>query len=257
MKPKIKATFTSKKILFSVSGLIIAGILFLLLIDNVVMPAYTNYNEGLTVPNVSQLSLDDAKNKLTEYGLRYEVADRRSNEAYPADYVIDQTPTAAKIVKPDRKIYLTVNTEANPTATVPKVVGLSKRNAKIQLQNNGLSIGTISYESSRFKSSVLRQSTPPQTVVPKGTVIDLTVSDGLGETMVDIPELKGLRLAQAQQKIQERGLRVEEIKFRTTREVPPNTILDYTPNRDRLLQGETLTLIVSEQAGSEEEAESR
>jgi beta-lactam-binding protein with PASTA domain len=252
MKTKIKSTVTSKTFLFSIGGLVVAGILFLLLLDNVIMPAYTNYNEGLTVPKVSQLSLDEAQQTLTAYGLRYEVADRRSNEAYPANYVIDQTPAAAKIVKPDRKIYLTVNTEANPTVTVPKVVGLSQRNAKIQLQNNGLSIGTISFESSRYENSVLRQSTPPQTVVPKGAVIDLTVSDGLGETMVEIPEIKGLRLAEAQQKLQEGGLRVEEIKFRSTSEVAPNTIIGYTPNRDRLLEGETITLIVSEKTGSAE-----
>ncbi|MCW9705894.1 PASTA domain-containing protein [Fodinibius salsisoli] len=254
MKSKIKATLINKKLLYWIGGIIIAGILFLLLLDKVVMPAYTNYNEGLTVPNVSQLSLDDAQKKLTEYGLRYEVADRRSNEAYPANYVIDQTPAAAKIVKPDRKVYLTVNTEANPTVAVPKVVGLSKRNAIIQLQNSGLKVGTISKESSRFKSSVLRQSAPPQTVVPEGTVIDLTVSDGLGEKMVIIPDLKGLQLAEGQQKLKELGLRVEEIKFRPTSGVAPNTILEYRPNRDRLLEGETLILIVSEQTGEAEQS---
>lgn len=256
MKSKIKATLTNGKLLYWIGGIFVAGILFLLLMDSIIMPAYTNYNEGLTVPKVSQLSLSDAKKKLTEIGLRYEVADRRSNEAYPANYVIDQTPASAKIVKPDRKVYLTVNTEANPTVAVPKVVGLSKRNAIIQLQNNGLKIGTISYESSRFKSSVLRQSTPPQTVVPEGTVIDLTVSDGLGEKMVTIPELKGLRLAEGQQKLKELGLRVEEIKFRPASDVAPNTILDYQPNRDKLLEGETLILIVSEQTGTEGEGQS-
>lgn len=247
---------TSKKLYFGIGGLIIAGILFLLLMDNVVMPSYTNYNEGVTVPKVSELSLDDAEQKLSDYGLRSEIAERRSNEAYPADYVIDQSPAAAKIVKPDRKIYLTVNTEANPTVQVPDVVDLSQRNARIQLQNSGLQLGTISYESSRFKNSVIRQSIAPETVVPKGTSIDLTVSDGLGEKLVTVPDIKGLRLSEAQQELRKKGLRVEEIEYQPTREVAPNIILNYSPQDNQLIEGETLKLIVSERYGSREETES-
>lgn len=247
---------TNKKIFLGFGSVIVAGILFLFLMDSFIMPAYTNYNEGVTVPNVSQLSLDDAKEKLTDRGLRLEVAERRSNEAYPADYVIDQTPDAARIVKPDRKIYLTVNAESNPTVTVPEVVDLSLRNARIQLSNAGLSVGTVSFESSRFKDAVLRQSIPPQTVVPKGEYIDLAVSDGLGEKLVDVPDIKGLRLSEAQQELQKLGLRVEEIEYKPTKEVAPNIILDYSPQDDQLIEGETLKLIVSERYGDQEESES-
>ena len=256
MKSQIKRVVSNKKFYLWIVSFIVAGILLLLLVDNVIMPSYTNYNEGVTVPNVSQLALSDARDELDRHDLRYEVADRRSNEAYPADYVIDQSPAPAKIVKPDRKVYLTVNIETNPTVKVPKVADLSFRNAKIQLQNNGLEVGTISYESSRFKNSVLRQSTPPNTVVPKGSVIDLTVSDGLGETMVQVPEIKGMRLSKAQQELQQKGLRVGEIEFRPSQKVAPNVILDYEPKRPQLIEGETLKLIVSEKFGNKEESES-
>ncbi|WP_372639098.1 PASTA domain-containing protein [Fodinibius sp.] len=246
---------TNNKIYVGVGSVIVAGILFLFLMDSFIMPAYTNYNEGVTVPKVSELSLADAEDKLTDRGLRFEVAERRSNEAYPADYVIDQTPDAANIVKPNRKIYLTVNTEANPTVTVPDVVDLSLRNARIQLSNTGLRVGTVSFESSRFKDAVLRQSIPPQTVVPQGESIDLSVSDGLGEKLVTVPDIKGLRLSEAQQELQKVGLRVEEIEYEPTKEAAPNIILDYSPQDDQLIQGETLKLIVSERFGDQEESE--
>lgn len=248
--------WTNKKILLGLGGLVIAGILFLFLMDSFIMPSYTNYNEGVTVPNVSELSLDEANKKLTDRGLRVEIAERRSNEAYPPNYVIDQTPTPAKIVKPDRKIYLTVNMETSPTVTVPNVVDMSQRNAQIQLQNSGLELGTISFESSRFKNSVLRQSIAPESVVPKGTTIDLTVSDGLGEKMVNVPDIKGLRLSEAQQELQKVGLRVEEIEYEATKEVAPNIILSYLPRDNQLIEGETLKLIVSERFGDQEETES-
>ena len=251
-----KALLTNAKFYISLVSLGILGSILLVLIDVVIMPAYTNYDEGVTVPDVSQVSLEEAQQRLTSYGLRYKVAERRSNAAYPADYVIDQTPAAAEIVKPNRKVYLTVNTVANPTVKVPKVVDLSKRNATIQLQNYGLRVGTVSFESSRFKSSVLRQSVPPGREVPKGTKVDLTVSDGLGEKMVEIPNIKGLRLAEAQQKLQEAGLRIGDFQYQPSKDVAPNVILDYTPNKEKVVVGETLNLIIAERFNVEEEVES-
>jgi len=57
MNNKAKQILSNKRLYWGIGGLIVAGILFLLLLDNVIMPAYTNYNDGVTVPNVSQLSL--------------------------------------------------------------------------------------------------------------------------------------------------------------------------------------------------------
>lgn len=256
MFSRIKAIFTSKKLYIGIGTIFGAGALFLFLLDFVIMPSYTNYDEGVTVPDVSQVSLEEAQQRLTSYGLRYEVADRRSNSAYPADYVIDQTPSPAEIVKPNRKIYLTVNTVANPTVKVPDVVNLSLRNAKIQLENYGLRVGTISYESSRFKNSVLRQSVPAEKVVPKGTMVDLAVSDGLGEKMVTIPNIRGLRLSEAQQQLQKAGLRVGEIRFQPSKEEAPNVILDFEPRKEKVVEGETLKLIVAERYEVKEEVES-
>lgn len=252
----LKNLLTSKKFWGGVGALILGGALFLLLLDSLLMPAYTNYDEGLTVPDVTRLSLTEADSMLTSYGLRYEVAERRSNSAFPSDYIIDQTPKAAEIVKPNRKIYLTVNTVTTPTVEVPKVEDLSLRNARIQLQNYGLRVGAISYESSRFKNSVIRQSVEPGKTVNKGTVIDLTVSDGLGEKMVNVPQIIGMRLAEAQQALRNAGLRIGEIRFQPSKEYQPNTIMDYEPKQKEAIEGQTLKLVVSERFEVKEESES-
>ncbi|MEP1150849.1 MAG: PASTA domain-containing protein [Balneola sp.] len=210
------------------------------------MPNYTNYYEGLTVPDLTRITLDEAEEQLTSIGLRYEVADRRANSAFPANYVIDQQPSANTIVKPNRKIYLTVNTEVKPVVVVPNVINLGIRNAQLQLQNYGLEVGSISYESSRFKNVILRQSITQGDTVAKGTTIDLVVSDGLGSKVVIIPEIVGLRLPQAQLKLREAGLRLGEIRFRPSRDVAPNTVLDFTPKVTEIVEGETIDLVISE-----------
>lgn len=251
----LKNLFTSKLFYLTAGAITLTGILFALVMNFIIMPGYTNYNEGVTVPDVTKISLEEAESKLMEYGLRHEVLDRRANSAYPANFIIDQSPSPLQIVKPNRKVYLTVNTEVSPQAVVPNVVNLSLRNAKIQLENYGLTVGTTSYESSRFRNTILRQSIAPGDTVDRGSVVNLAVSDGLGTRTVDVPEIVGLRLSDAQQLISRSGLRVDEIKFQPSREAVPNTVLSFTPNVESLTEGETLTLVVSERFDVREETE--
>lgn len=256
MKEKLTYLLTSRTFYITIGSLIAAGAVLLMLLNWVIMPAITNYDEGVTIPDITGVSLEEAQQHLDRFGLRYEVTDRRSNTAFPADYVIDQTPKPAEIVKPNRKIYLTVNTVVIPTVEVPEVVSLSLRNAEIQLQNDGLQVGMVTHESSRFKNRVLSQSIPAGRTVEKGTVVDLTVSDGLGERMVTIPDILGLSLTQAQVKLRESGLRVDDVVYEPTRDVTPNTVIGYTPKVDELVEGENLQLVVSERFNLEEESES-
>jgi beta-lactam-binding protein with PASTA domain len=249
------ALLKSKTLYISLDGLITTGIIIALLMDFIIMPNYTNYNEGVTVPDVTKLSLDEAESLLTSYGLRFEVHDRRAHSAYPANYVIDQSPTAKQLVKPNRKVYLTVNTESTPKVVVPNVVNLSYRNARLQLENHGLTVGSTSYESDRFRNTILRQSIAAEDTVARGTAVNLVVSDGLGTRMVQVPDVEGLRLSEAQQQIMRAGLRVGEIRFEPARDVTPNTVLSYSPQGPELTEGESIQLVVSERFDAREESE--
>ncbi|MDR9417930.1 PASTA domain-containing protein [Gracilimonas sp.] len=251
----IKYILTNKNFYLGSLAIIILGAATLFVSDKFVMPYYTNYNEGITIPDVTKVSLEEAQTRLADYGLRFEVAERRSNTAYPADYVIDQNPAASKIVKPNRKVYLTVNTEVKPKVVVPKVVDLNLRNAELQLQNYGLTVGSRSYESSRFKNVILRQSIPDGTTVEKGTVVDLVVSDGLGDRMVEVPEVIGLRLPEAQLNLRRAGLNVGEVRFKPTQDTIPNIVLDYMPKQKQFREGETLNLVISERFEAIEQSE--
>lgn len=253
---KLKVILTDRRLYLFLASLIAFGIMMALILDFLIMPAYTNYNEGVTVPDVTKISLDEATSLLDDYGLRHEVLDRRAHSAYPADYIIDQSPSPQQIVKPNRKIYLTVNTAQTPQTVVPDVVNMSLRNAEIQLENHGLVVGTKSYESSRFRNTILRQSVAPGDTVDRGTVVNLSVSDGLGSRIVDVPEIIGMRLSEAQQNITKAGLRVGEVRFQPSQEYTPNTVISFTPNEEKLTEGETLQLIVSERFDAREESES-
>jgi beta-lactam-binding protein with PASTA domain len=245
-----------KRLYLAILGVIAAGIVLLFLMDRVIMPAYTNYNQGITVPDITKKSVEEAQTLLAGSGLRYEIIDRRSNENFPPDFVLDQAPKGNSIVKPNRKIYLTVNATETPTVVVPELTDLSLRNAEIQLASHGLERGYVEYASSRFQNTVLGQSIPAGSTVRRGTPVNLVVSDGLGMNRVKIPEIVGERLAVAQREIRRAGLRVGEIVFQPTSAHEPNIVLSFTPaNTDSLFEGERINLRVSELSDIQETEE--
>lgn len=248
--------FLDKRLYIGIFIIVIVTVAAVYLADRYIMPLYTNYNTGVTVPDVTKLNVEQAKLSLSERGLRVEIIDERMNEAFPPNFVLDQNPPGNSMVKPNRKIYLTVNASEVPTVTVPNIVNLSLRNAEIQLQNFGLQIGNISYASSRFKNSVLSQSVPAGTQARRGTMVNLVVSDGLGMNRVAVPEIVGLRLAEGQRKIRQAGLRVGEFRYQRTFEMEPGRILRFSPaEADSLFEGETLDLVISELPDAEEAEE--
>lgn len=256
IKQILQTILNDRRLYIFLASLIAFGIIVALLLDFFIMPSYTNYNEGVTVPDVTKISLDEATSMLNHYGLRHEVLDRRANSAYPSDYIIDQSPSPQQIVKPNRKVYLTVNTATTPQTVVPDVVNMSLRNAEIQLENHGLTVGTKSYESSRFRNTILRQSVAAGDSVARGTVVNLAVSDGLGSRIVEVPEIVGLRLSEAQQAITRAGLRVGEVRFQPSREYTPNTVIAFSPDEEELTEGESIQLVVAERFDAREEVES-
>ncbi len=248
--------FTDRKLYYLLGGLILLGVVTLIAMDRAIMPAYTKHGHGITVPDVTRMPLDEAAAMLESRGLRHELAAKRSNEAFPPDFVIDQTPNAGMIVKPNRKIYITINTTSTPTVVVPEVQDLSLRNATIQLQNSGLQLGNVTYESSRFRNSVLRQSIPSGRRVTQNATVDLIVGDGLGTVMVRMPDVTNMHLTEAQNTLREAGLRVGSIQFQPTDRVAPNTVLRFSPDdQSNVYEGTAIDLIVSVTRSEDEEEE--
>lgn len=159
---KPRRFYLNKNFYFGVLGVLIACALFGFLFNKYIMPAYTHHDDGITVPNITRLPLKKAEQLLTSSGLNYKVYEKRSNNAFPAHYVLEQNPNPWHIVKPGRKVYLIVNVISHPTVEMPDLKTLSLRSARIQLENSNLKIGTISYQSGRFQNTVLHQSIPPK-----------------------------------------------------------------------------------------------
>lgn len=245
--------FKDKRLIAVFVGLMALGATGLIVADTWIMPWYTQYGKGVTVPDVKNLSIDEAVNRFRAVGLRYEVYDERPNEGLPPGHVMDQTPSGGTIVKPNRKIYLMLSAETRPTVGMPSLVGNSLDNARIQLQVRGLQLGSISYESSPYRNSVLRQSVAPGEAIRRNTLVHLVVGDGVGQRRVPMPTLVGLRLPMAQIRIRDSGLRVGEVTYAASTLYPAGYVLSVHPSdADSIFEGTTISLTVSENPNVQE-----
>ena len=151
----------------------------------VYLPHITNHSESITVPNLEGMKIDELEEYLAKHDLRYAVDDSAYSEKSPPLSVLRQFPKAGAKVKEGRKIYISVNRVTPPTMPLPDLLDRSLTNAEVVLRSNELRRGRILYEASPFSNLVKEMRYQgkmilPGTRIPKGTVIDLVVTDGHG-----------------------------------------------------------------------------
>jgi beta-lactam-binding protein with PASTA domain len=86
--------------------------------------------------------------------------------------------------------------------SMPQLIGLSFRQARLALQNAGLIQGTITYKPDFAKNNVLQQMHNDTvinegTIITKGAVIDLVLGMGLSNKTTRVPDLVGLGIEEA------------------------------------------------------------
>ncbi|HAE14629.1 MAG TPA: hypothetical protein DCG24_10370 [Bacteroidetes bacterium] len=177
---------------------------------------YSRHSESQTVPDLTGLPATEAERVLEQAGLKYAVMDSSYlQEATPLS-IISQEPKPGSMVKEGRTIYAVVNRAAPPPTELPYIEqGTSYISVVEILQSRGLRIGNISYKPFQYKDVFLDMrvrgvnGTPkPGTKIPKGSIVDLVLGNGLGETRVEIPDLVGLSYLEASALIQLKELNV-------------------------------------------------
>ena len=136
--------------------------------------------EELTMPNVKGLSRLSAENKLKKMGLVIgNVYEKVSDQ--DAWTVLEQEPVAGHKIQKGQSVDLTVSKGKQiKLVRVPNFTGGTLDNAKDQLKQLKLSLGTVNYEKSRQASgTVLRQTPSAGTDVDEGTTVDFVLSESV------------------------------------------------------------------------------
>ncbi len=158
---------------------------------------YTHHGEKISIPNLNGYTEYEVESILKEKNLRYKIIDSAYVASALPGSVIDQQPREGYKVKERRTIYLTIAALSPEKIRVPKVVDVSLREAKSHLENAGFIVGEVEYRPSEFMNLVLAnlyngKRLPADTVLERGSVINLVVGKGLSDEKTNIPELVGL-----------------------------------------------------------------
>lgn len=192
---------------------------------------YTNHGEAFSVPDFKGMRLEQAKTLANEMHLRLIVSDSSFQIDSPPETVLEQHPVAGFKVKKNRKIFITKNAHIPDNVLMPNVVGLTLRQARSQLESSGLVVGDIKYTPDIAVGEVLKQQYRGKTVdasdsiiVYKGSFIDLVVGRGLSHQSAYIPDVVGLSVEKAKEKINDAVLNLGAI-------IEDNTIV---PDQDSI-----------------------
>ena len=179
---------------------------------------YTHHGQAITVPDLTALTTDEVGDVTTSRHLRYEVVDSVFSTELPRGTVLKQNPKANSRVKKDRKIFLTMNAVNPEMVSMPALVGLSNRQARLALQNAGLILGDISYQPDYARNNVLQQMHSGSVInegteITKGTIIDLVLGMGPSSETTRIPDLIGVGLEAATEMIADYYLNIGAITY--------------------------------------------
>lgn len=250
MKNLIEKPFV-KKSLITIGAIIV----FLLIFDNIIMPWYVSSSEEV-VPKVVGLSDSEAIEKLEDAGFEPVISDTSYETNQPAGKIFLQKPEAGKIVKKGRTVYLFVS-GGEQLVTVPQLKGKNIVDAKLALERVGLKLGQVELVSSNYpKDMIFDQQYVEGTKLKKGETIKIFVSSGQTEGTIEVPDLIGKSLSEAQRILSDISLSIGKITYQISNSLLPNTVLDQYPvPGNKLNPGEKVDLFITKQGTFKEPLE--
>jgi len=205
------------------------------------------FGQEVQVPDVRGEHWERAQEILAEKGLQLKVVNRIYSEV-EKDHVISQRPEADDIVKKGREIEVVLS-RGLQTVRVPNVVGETLENARYILENEGLKLGEVTQvnDSNTPEGVIVVQSPKRGSTVEVGQAVDVTVSSGTGQsTQLNMPNLLGMSLSDARNKLLEDGLELYRIDQEPSNEYFAGQVIRQSiPAGNRVERGEKITIAVS------------
>lgn len=163
------------------------------------LDVYTRHGETVTVPNVREMTVEEAEKAFRQEGLVCVISDTRYVKNLAAGIVLDMKPNAGEKVKEGRTIYLTINTREVPLRTVPDVADNSSfRQAEAKLQSVGFKLTEVQLIPGEkdwvYGVKYQDRELSAGEKVPVGAALTLIVGDGLGELSGDSLNVDSLQI---------------------------------------------------------------
>lgn len=182
------------------------------------LDSYTLHGVAKTVPDLSGFHYTEVEDFVADKELVAIISDSVNDFNKPRGVVVDQHPLPNDLVKPGRKIYLTINATKVPEISMPELLDLTLRQAKARLQSYGLEIDSLIYkpsECSRCITGVFFDGDRMQAgdKIEKGEGVTLVVGAGMSDELIATPFLLKMNKAEIEDKLFNVGLTMGVVKY--------------------------------------------
>jgi eukaryotic-like serine/threonine-protein kinase len=182
---------------------------------------YTRHGQARPVPNFYGLTIKETAKLASKNSLKFDIIDSVYTTVVPSGCVAEQNPAPGFKVKKRRRILLTINAYNPEKVVVPNLVGLPQRQAIAMIQSAGLEIGQLKYIPDLSVDFVIKQLHNGKEIaegdsIQKGSVIDLVLGKGLSNQRTALPDLMGLKLDAARNRILGASLNLGAYNFDTS-----------------------------------------
>jgi beta-lactam-binding protein with PASTA domain len=168
--------------------------------NSVKLEVYGPYSSEIAIPGVAGLSVKEVKVKLEEKGLEVRLSALGPAPSDELSFRVKETePKEGTKVKPGTEVTVKVfGKYTAPLVTVPKIAGLSVKDAKSRLQEKGLKVrlSALGPAPSIDLSFMIKESAPKAgTRVSQGTEVTVKVYGKYTQKLITVPRVEGLSLS--------------------------------------------------------------
>ena len=236
-----------RRLVFWLGVPFICFLVIVLIMDKIVMPMATRQGAAFPLPDFTNQRVLEAQISLSDLELTYEISSEEFMPETPAGVILQQFPKAGTKVKPGRTIKF-VTSAGQKRVPIPNLAGMSVRQAMLDLETAGLKMGEIQWAlSDTLPERVIVFSYPsPGFEVPMGSMVNLMVNRGRASNFTFMPKVIGITVDLAQKRIEDKGLKMGLISYRTDEHYLPQTVLEQSePEGAELDVGTEIDLVAS------------
>ena len=232
--------YVAGKVVLLVVALVSTYVLFAALAARVALRV-----REVKVPALVGVPLSSASAAVAEIGLALKVDDsRRPDSKILAGRIAQQDPAPGAIARRGRNIKVWLSSGGR-SAAIPKLIGDTERTAQLRLEQDGLTLATISeIRSNEFPAdTVVAQDPLPDS---KGTSVAILVNRSDRAAAYVMPDLIGVNGARAADILRSFGFRVAVVGQQPYPGVPSGVVIRQTPQAGfQVTPGDTVALEVS------------
>jgi serine/threonine-protein kinase len=189
-------------------------------------PAEVLPDDGI-LPNVVGKKFEDGAAILQKAGFAAQKGESRFHKTLPVNIVLQEDHPAGSRQKRGTSVVLALSA-GQKTAEVPVTANMSQQQARVSIENTGLTMGNVSEQiSDAPRGLVIGTSPAAGTKVELPGAVDIVLSKG--PATVTVPDFYGRNLGEVRSMVEQIGLRIAGVSRDTSSLQPENTVIRQLP----------------------------